>query len=257
MSPLTSHPLAQGYAPAWASSWGQDEYGPWIAFRVGDLEQSLRWIPPGAFEMGSPEDDSEGFGDERPQHQVRLSHGFWLFDTPCTQGIWEAVMGENPSHFPGANRPVERVRWDDCQTFISRLNDQIPGLALCLPMEAQWEYACRAGTLGARYDEDLDAIAWYEANSGGETHDVAQKRPNAWGLCDMLGNVFEWCYDGPRNYTSGWVVDPVGPIEASADRALRGGFWFQVEQRVRAADRRASVPSYRDPGIGFRCLSSG
>ncbi len=155
MSPRTSHPLSRGYAPAWASAWGQDEYGPWCAFRLGAVEQCLRWIPPGTFFMGSPHENPERFDREEPQHQVRLSHGFWLFDTLCTQGLWATVMGENPSHFQGAQRPVENVSWDECQVFIGKLHDQIPGLGLGLPTEAQWEYACRAGTQGARYDLDL------------------------------------------------------------------------------------------------------
>ena len=112
-----------------------------------------------------------------------------MFDTPCTQALWQAVMGRNPSRFKGKNRPVEQVSWEDCQTFLNKLNAQLPGLALCLPMEAQWEYACRAGTETARYQEELDAIAWYDENSNGETHEVGLKHPNAWGLYDMLGNV--------------------------------------------------------------------
>jgi formylglycine-generating enzyme len=202
MPPITSHPLSRGYAPVWASSWGQDEYGPWIAFRIGDVEQCLRWIPPGTFWMGSPNDDPERFEREKPQHQVRLSEGFWLFDTPCTQGLWEAVMGENPSRFQGVNRPVENVSWEDCQAFIIKVNEQIAGLHLRLPTEAQWEYACRAGTQEPRYDSDVDAIAWYAANSDGETHDVGQKHPNTWGLYDMLGNVDEWVQDWYGDYTA-------------------------------------------------------
>ena len=126
-----------------------------------------------------------------------------------------------------------------------------------MPTEAQWEYACRAGTEGTRYEEDLDAIAWYEANSGGETHEAGQKRPNAWGLYDMLGNVYEWCHDGRRDYTPGFFVDPLGSIEAGALRALRGSLWFNPARFVRTAYRDALHPSGRLRGIGFRCLSSG
>ena len=220
------------------------------------MEQCLRWIPPGAFWMGSPADDPEAFDYEKPQHQVRLSHGFWLFDTPCTQGLWEAIMGENPSRFQGVKCPVENVSWDDCQTFMARLNDQIPSLALRLPTEAQWEYACRAETTGARYDEDLDSIAWYGSNSGGETHDVGQKRPNAWGLYDMLGNVLEWCQGWYGRYSADLLTDPKGS-GAGALRVLRGGFWAYPAQYVRAAYRHAHAPVSRDPDFGFRCLSSG
>ena len=206
--------------------------------------------------MGSPEDDSEAFDQERPWHQVRLSHGFWLFDTPCTQRLWEVVMDENPSYFGGAKRPVERVSWTACQTFIARLNDQIPGLALRLPTEAQWEYACRAGTTGARYDENLDSIAWYEMNSEDETHEVGQKRPNAWGLYDMLGNVLEWCEDWYAPYSANAMMNPRGPATGS-DRALRGGYRSYGARYVRAALRSAFDPDSRSPDIGFRCLSSG
>ena len=243
--------------PSWAHDWGDDASGAWASFRVGDVEQRMRWIAPGRFWMGSPEDEEGRFSDEGPRHEVELSEGFWLFDTPCTQGLWQVVMGENPSHFRGSNRPVETVSWDDCQAFISKVNEQRPGLELRLPTEAQWEYACRAGTTGARYDGDLDAIAWYDGNSRNETCDVAQKRPNAWGLYDMLGNVWEWCHDGLRAYAPELLVDPVGSTEAGANRALRGGLWFSIALNVRAALRYANDPSHRDSLIGFRCLSAG
>lgn len=205
--------------------------------------------------MGSPNDDPERLEREEPQHQVRLSDGFWLFDTPCTQALWETAMGENPSHFQGTNRPVERVSWEDCQIFINKVNERVPGLSLRLPTEAQWEYACRAGTRESRYDADVDAIAWYGENSNRETHDVGQKRPNAWGL-DMLGNVDEWCHDGMRTYEPGLAIDPMGPTSAGAVRVIRGGGWDYPARGVRAADRGAVAPGYRDHIIGFRCLSS-
>src|SRR4029434_1066174 len=113
-------------------------------------------------------------------------------------------------------------------------NAQLPGLALGLPTEAQWEYACRAGTETARYDADLDAIAWSGDNSNGDTHDVRQKRLNAWGLYDMLGNIDEWCHDGPRDYKQEAVVDPVEPTEAGADRVIRGGGWHNPARVVQA-----------------------
>lgn len=245
-----------GEPPTWAHDYGWDEYGPWATFRVDEVEQKMRWIPAGSFVMGSPEDEEERFGDEGPQHEVQLTHGFWLFDTPCTQALWQAVTGENPSGFKGAQRPVERVSWRDCQEFIAKLNELLPGLALSLPTEAQWEYACRARTKTARYAEDLDAIAWYDENSDGETHPVKQKRPNAWGLYDMLGNVLEWCYDGQREYTAERVIDPLGPLNPGADRVFRGGDWDGYAQVVRAADRGWPPPDYRLNALGFRCASS-
>ena len=227
------HPLATGCPPDWASGWGQDRYGVFVEFTLQEITQRLRWIPPGRFWMGSPEDEPGRFDNEGPRHQVTLTEGYWLFDTPCTQSLWEAVMGNNPSRFQGPNRPVERVSWDDAQTFLSNINERIPGLNLVLPSEAQWEYACRAGTETAIYTGELaisgknnapalDPIAWYGGNSGvdfdladGEdssgwvgkqyphtragTHPVKLKRANPWGLYDMLGNVWEWCQDHWHN----------------------------------------------------------
>jgi formylglycine-generating enzyme required for sulfatase activity len=166
-------------------------------------------------------------------------------------------MGTNPSHFKGEERPVDRVSWEDCQRFIERLNGQLPGLALSLPTEAQWEYACRAGTETARYAENLEAIAGYEGNSGSETHAVGQLQPNAWGLYDMLGNVDEWCYDGRRDYTEETQVDPVGPTDAGANRVIRGGGWSLPARVVRAAFRSWDLPGYAFGDLGFRCARSG
>lgn len=130
---------------------GSDRFGLWSEIAIESSQgepviQCLRWIPPGRFWMGSPKDEPERWDDEGPQHRVTISQGFWLFDTACTQVLWQAVMGSNPSAFKGADRPVETVSWNDCQDFLKRLNERLPGLDLSLPTEAQWEYACRAGT---------------------------------------------------------------------------------------------------------------
>ena len=257
MAVHSAHPLVTGCPPAWASAWGQDRYGPWVTLCVGEAEQRLRWIPPGRFCMGSDETKEDRDDDEGPRHEVRLTQGYWLFDTPCTQALWQAVMGDNPSGFQGADRPVENVSWEDCQGFIERVNAQLPELGLRLPTEAQWEHACRAGTKTSRYAEELETIAWYEANSGDETHEVGQLEPNAWGLYDMLGNVDEWCDDGPRDYTEMAQVDPVGPIEADASRVIRGGSWILSAQFVRAAVRNWLPPGFAVDSLGFRCASSG
>ena len=281
-----SHPLAQGCPPAWASAWGQDEYGVWTAFTVAGVTQRLRWIAPGRFLMGSPETEEGRFDREGPLHEVVLSHGFWLFDTPCTQALWLAVMGgENPSYFQSLQRPVEQVSWHDTQQFINALNKQIPGLLLRLPTEAQWEYACRAGTSTATYAGDLTIlgernapmlheIAWYGGNSGKDyeldkgwvssawdgtqfknsksgSREVGLKRANAWGLYDMLGNVWEWCRDGRRNYREETERDPIGPDGGS--RVIRGGAWFNDARYVRAAYRGADSPGVRRYYLGFRC----
>ncbi|MGE0681675.1 MAG: formylglycine-generating enzyme family protein [Candidatus Binatia bacterium] len=245
-----------GQPPAWAHSCGWDDFGPWATFCVGEVEQRLRWIPPGRFLMGSPADEEGRYDDEGSRHEVQLTRGFWLFDTPCTQALWQAVMDANPSEFKGANRPVEQVSWEDCQEFIAKLNERFPGLALRLPSEAEWEYACRAGTSTARYAEDVDAIAWYDKNSKGETHPVKQKQPNPWGLYDMLGNVAEWCHDGQRKYTKASQVDPLGPTDPGASRVIRGGHWVWVARDVRSAFRSALLPGDRYDDLGFRCASS-
>ena len=243
--------------PPWATEIGRDTYGLWALFEVERVRQRLRWILPGRFLMGAPPEEASQFGLEGPRHEVHLTRGFWLFDTLCTQILWQVVMGENPSRFEEKNRPVEQVSWEDCQAFLSKLNARLPGLALRLPTEAQWEYACRAGTGTARYQEDLDAIAWYVENSNYETHEVGQKRPNAWGLYDMLGNVYEWCHDGHRDYSESVVVDPVGPTDAGAHRVIRGGGWGFPAQFVRAASRVWDPTGIRVGVLGFRGASSG
>ena len=243
--------------PEWADEIGRDTYGLWSIFKVEEVRQRMRWIPPGRFWMGSPKDDEEAFEQERLQHEVLLTRGFWLFDTPCTQALWQVVMGKNPSGFKGEQRPVESVSWEDCQGFIQKVNTKVKDLALSLPTEAEWEYACRAGTETPRYAEDLDNIAWYSGNSKRETHPVKQKLTNAWGLYDMLGNVLEWCHDGRRDYKQNAEIDPIGSLEAGVGRVIRGGDWLDYALGVRAAYRVWSGPGNRDHFFGFRCASSG
>ncbi len=284
-----------GGPPSWAAEYGTDEFGPWANFAVtcadgAPVTQRMRWIAPGQFLMGSPEDEPGRWGDEGPQHEVRLSQGFWIFDTPVTQALWTAVMGDNPSEFNDPRRPVDTVSWDEATGFIKLLNGLVPGLDLGLPTEAQWEYACRAGTdtatyagpmeiLGQRNAPVLDGIAWYGGNSGVEfeldngydssdwaekqyehdpagTHPVGLKIPNAWGLYDMLGNVWEWCADNMRKYEAEAVTDPVGALDG-AERALRGGSWYYGARYVRAARRYASARGYRRYGTGSAWRSGG
>jgi formylglycine-generating enzyme required for sulfatase activity len=281
------HPLTKGCPPRWASEWGEDRHGVFVAFTLDDITQHLRWIPAGAFRMGSPLDEPGRWDGEGPQHIVYIRHGFWLFDTPCTQALWEAVMGENQSEFKSPQRPVERVSGNDVQGFLERINDRIPGLDLALPTEAQWEHACRAGTetalysgpieiLGANNASALDPIAWYGGNSSVDfeleegvdssgwedkqypgsksgTHPVGKKRPNPWGLYDMIGNVWEWCADGLRNYDKAWKVDPIGPLETGASRVIRGGSWIDYARYCRCAYRDRYEPEYRYSNLGFRC----
>jgi formylglycine-generating enzyme required for sulfatase activity len=246
------HPLASGIPPPWASGWGQDQIAPWTSITIAEASIRLRWIPPGRFLMGAHEDEDGMFVDGRHLREVTIERGFWMFATPCTQALWEAVMGENRSEFPGPTRPVENVGWDDCQHFLVQLNGRLDGLELSLPSEAQWEYACRAGTMTARYGEQLSEIAWFADNSDAQTHPVGLKRANVWGLYDMLGNVWEWCADAWR----GDYSEPLAPeasAMASAERVVRGGSWNNDSRSVRATDRYLYAPGFRRNRIGFRC----
>ncbi|MEQ8568979.1 MAG: formylglycine-generating enzyme family protein [Deltaproteobacteria bacterium] len=243
-------------APAWASRGGNDQFGRWASFEVAGVEQVMRWIPGGTFLMGSPEDEEERHEGET-QHEVTLSEGYWLAETPCTQALWSAVMNDEPSGFKGPQRPVEQVSFDDVQVFLATLNAQVPGLDLVLPTEAQWERACRAGSAEAPYGP-LGAVAWYAENSEGETHDVKTREPNAWGLHDMLGNVREWCADGakgwgePDPYPDGPVTDPLAEPGERPYRVMRGGSWLDFARSVRAAFRYAFHRDDRLEHVGFR-----
>ncbi len=284
MTRFRSHPLDRGHPPAWASGWGEDRFGVFVTFAVEGVEQRLRWIEPGSFRMGSPETE-EGRDDDELRHHVTLTRGFWLADTPCTQALWQAVMDENPSRFQTPDRPVEQVSWDDGRKLFEALEKRMPGLGARYPTEAEWEYACRAGTETATWAGDLRilgqnnapllaAVAWYGGNSGesfeleeGEpsrdwpekqyphtragTRPVAGKEPNPWGLYDMLGNVWEWCEDGYGSYEEGTVTDPTGPPRGSR-RVFRGGSWLSYARLVRAASRSPYDPSFRWFYLGFR-----
>ncbi len=211
---------------------------------VNGVEFAFRWCPAGSFQMGS----ESGNSDEKPVHEVTLTRGFWLLETEVTQAQWQAVMGNNPSYFHGNNLPVECVSWEDCKEFCTKLSSQ--GLNVSLPTEAQWEYACRAGTTGA-YAGNLDEMAWYDDNSGSTTHEVGQKKPNAWGLYDMHGNVYEWCSDWWDSYSESPASDPTGPSSGTL-RVFRGGSWNNDAQYCRSANRNGNTPTNRSRNIGFR-----
>jgi len=208
-------------------------------------------IDPGSFRMGSDDKDA----DEKPAHMVTLSKGFYLQTTEVTQSQWEAVMGTNPSHFKGPDRPVETVSWEDAKEFLKKLNAKEKDSRYRLPSEAEWECACRAG--GQEPDEaaNLDEVAWWGKNSNGTTHPVGQKKPNAWGLFDMRGNVWEWLEDWYDSgaYARGQRLDPAGP-GSGGSRVVRGGSWlFDITGLFRCAVRSGSRPDRRGSDDGFRC----
>ncbi|MBK8253135.1 MAG: formylglycine-generating enzyme family protein [Polyangiaceae bacterium] len=262
------HPLASGSAHDSAVEWGQDEFGVFQTFQVRRVKFRMRWIPAGKFLMGSPVAEVGRYDEEGPQREVTLTRGFWMGETPCTQELWQAVMGNNPSRFKNPTHPVETVRWEDCQDFCARLNEQIPAFGARLPTEAEWEYACRAGTTTATWAGDLkkgeegtapmlDPIAWYWGNSnlGGKrsTQPVGLKLPNPLGLFDMLGNVLEWCSDRYGPYDPRALRDPTG-APAGTRRVLRGGSWYGGARFVRAAYRNAYDPALEFESVGFRLV---
>lgn len=274
----TAATLRRMERPAWASAMGRDRYGLWASFEVEGVAQRMRWIPPGRFFMGSPEDEPGRWDDEGPRHLETIPSGYWLADTPCTQSLWQAVTGSNPSRFQTPDRPVEQVSFEDCVEFLAELNRRVEGLEARLPQEVEWEYACRAGTetatyagpieiLGERDAPALHAISWYGGNSGEDyeleeaedssgwpekqldhrragSRPVGRKLPNPWGLQDMLGNVFEWCDDV-------WTASYDDPPKGSS-RVFRGGSWLSLARGVRAAFRFRHASSRRWSTLGFR-----
>ncbi len=219
------------------------------------VRQRFRLIDPGVFLMGSPAEEG-GKQDETPQHEVMLTKPFWIAETECTQAFWKAVTGSNPAKFQGENRPVETVSWEDCTLFLTKLNEVVAGLQARLPLEAEWEYACRAGTVGPFAGSGLwQEMAWALENSGGETHNVKQHPPNAWKIYDMHGNVAEWLGDGLRAYAHAKCIDPIGPVPA-IKACHRGGSWNWGVHAARSASRNLLHRDVRGPEQGFRIAVS-
>ena len=206
-------------------------------------------LPGGTFTMGS----NDGDADEKPPHQVTLSP-FSIGKYEVTQAQYRAVMGTDPSYFKGDDRPVEQVSWDDAVSFCRKLSQQ-SGKTYRLPTEAEWEYACRAGSSGD-YAGNLNEMAWYSKNSSDQTHSVGQKKPNAFGLFDMHGNVWEWCQDlyDANYYKQSLGKDPQGP-SSGTNRVLRGGSWIDFNYNCRSAYRNYSVPDARININGFRVVA--
>jgi len=238
--------------------------GDRLVLPVQGIELPLRWCPPGKFRMGSPKSERDRC-DNEDLVDVELTRGYWLGETEVTQALCQAVIGTNPSHFKVPRRPVENVSWDDACQFCEKLTAVLredgthdDDSDFRLPTEAEWEYACRAGTRTAySFGDDAKQLfeyAWFGGNSGKETHDVATLKPNAWGLHDMHGNVWEWCQDWYGEKLPGGR-DPL-VSSGGSDRVYRGGGWFGTAGRCRSAFRGRFVPSFRGSSLGFRCVLS-
>lgn len=214
------------------------------------------FVEGGMFRMGATEEQVEdAMEDEYPVQSITLSD-FYIGKYEVTQELWEAVMGNNPSRFYGANRPVECVSWIECQEFIERVN-KVTGKTYRLPTEAEWEYAARGGNRSNVYkysgSNDISEVAWFGENSLLETHVVGKKKANELGIYDMSGNVYEWCSDWYGNYSSGEQTDPQGPATGSY-RVYRGGSWGNFAKYCRVSDRSSFPPDYKDDILGFRLV---
>ncbi|MGC4014767.1 MAG: SUMF1/EgtB/PvdO family nonheme iron enzyme [Luteolibacter sp.] len=229
---------------------------PTRTIQVGGVDLQLQLVPAGSFLMGSRE---EGDADEKPLHRVVLSQPFYLGKFEVTQRQYQAVMGRNPSSFQGPDRPVEQVSWFDAEAFLKTAGNQ-----LRLPTEAEWEFACRAGTASAYANgetpADLSEMGWWGrsvegpvGNSGPETSEVGLRKPNLFGLHDMHGNVYEWCADyyAPDAYAKATAKDPKGP-DSGDERVLRGGAWETDAAHCRSANRNGFSPASKGYLLGFR-----
>ncbi len=237
--------------------------GAGVQAATNSIGMKLRLIPAGEFTMGSPATESDR-GDDETQHGVSITKPFYLGVTEVTQEQYQKVMGTNPSYFKGPQNPVEKVSWADAVEFCGKLSampaEKTAGHVYRLPTEAEWEYACRSGTTTAYgFGDDASRLGyygWFNGNSDSKTHPVGEKKPNAWGLYDMHGNVWEWCQDWGGDYPSGSATDPTG---ATSDlyRVRRGGGWYGNAGYCRSAGRgRGDSPEGRYDRLGFRVLRS-
>lgn len=224
-----------------------------IMFSIGNVRFEMVRVVGGTFTMGGTAEQGSYANDDKPTHQVTLS-SYSIGKTEVTQVLWQAVMGSNPSNFKGSNLPVEEVSWEDCQTFIRKLN-ALTGKNFRLPTEAEWEFAARGGnnSRGYKYSgsNTLSNVAWYDDNSGSQTHPVGTKAPNELGLYDMSGNVYEWCSDWFGNYSSSSQYNPTGSNTGS-NRVYRGGSWFSYAGFCRVSNRDSYSPTFRHDILGLR-----
>lgn len=232
-------------------------------FVVEGVSFEVSYCPPGSFMMGSQESEAERESDEH-LHEVEISKGFWMMETEVTQELYEAVTGNNPAYFKGNLKPVEMVNWHEAVNFCIKLSE-LTGQTWELPTEAEWEYACRAGTnTPYHFGYTLDpGLANYDPSYGlgsmtlgeqkGMTMDVKSFSPNAWGLYDMHGNVWEWCYDYYYEYPQQKIADPKGP-EKGSKRVMRGGSWYAGAGHTRSANRGSFIPEFRNNNFGLRVV---
>lgn len=223
-------------------------------YTVGDVTFRMIRVEAGTFRMGSP----SGYDEEQPVHSVTISKDYYIGETEVTQELWKTVMGTNPSLLTsGFQLPVEWVSWNDCQTFITKLNS-LTGVTFRLPTEAEWEFAARGGNKSQDYtysgSNNIDDVAWYWENSNSTTHAVKTKSPNELGIYDMSGNVEEWCQDWYGSYPSAAVTDPTGPTSGSR-RVLRGGSYGNAAAFCRWSDRSYYTPTYKSSYLGLRLVS--
>ena len=229
-----------------------------LPITVNGVSFNMIKVDGGTFTMGATSEQKDPFEQEKPKHQVTLS-SYYIGETELTQALWTAVMGNNPSYFKGDNLPVEQVSWEDCQTFIGKLND-LTGKSFRLPTEAEWEYAARGGKRSnhTQYSgsKRIKDVAWYKGNSGSKTHSVKTKKPNELGLYDMSGNVWEWCQDWYDSYGSKAQTNPMGP-DSGSHRVGRGGSWLGYSGRYcRLSHRNYYSPGGRVSNLGFRLALS-
>ena len=213
-------------------------------------------IPAGEFDMGSPRSEQARENDEGPIHRIIISRPFYISRYEVTQAQWKAIMGHSPSHTEALDLPIVGIRWANAVEFCKKLSErQLETFRL--PTEAEWEYACRAGsTTVYSFGDDPSSLiqyAWFNSNSDHEAHPVGQKQPNAFGLYDMHGNVWEWCIDWYDDYLVDTTDDPPGSPDGSS-RILRGGSWFCTPGPCRSANRGWNTPDIRDDDVGFRVI---
>ena len=219
----------------------------------GGVKMEMIYVAPGSFIMGS----DNGHKNQRPAHKVTFTKGYWLGKYEVTQKQWRQVMGSVQPSFKGDDLPVDGVTWEACQAFIKKVNKRLGGNMARLPTEAEWEYACRAGTDGDFAGTGrLDDMGWYKENCGDKTHPVGRKQANAWGFHDMHGNVWEWCGDWWGEYPQDDVSDPVGP-SSGTERTFRGGSWGSPMKWCFSGYRWKTEPNLADEYAGFRlCMSA-